>query len=126
MRFTVDCLPLKSLDGLVYRNEAAVCDTPTFYRGTFDAKAGIDTFLDMGGWHKGVVWVNGFNLGRYWKVGPQRTLYLPGELLKEHGNVIEVLEINIAKEDLSVTGLDHSLLTEEVESTLLSTDFRLL
>jgi beta-galactosidase len=80
----------------------------------------------MGGWHKGFVFVNGFNLGRYWCVGPQRTLYLPGELLKDTDNVIEVFEINRAKADLTVEGLDHSLLTEEVQSSLLSTDFRLL
>ena len=42
------------------------------------------------------------------------------------GNVIEVLEINAPKKDLTVTGLDHSLLTEEVRNDLLSTDFRLL
>jgi len=42
----------------------------------------LDTFLDMSSWGKGVVFVNGFNLGRYWStVGPQKTLYLPGPLL---------------------------------------------
>lgn len=126
MRFTIDCLPLASLEALRYEDGVTVQDTPTFYRATFDARAGVDTFLDMGGWHKGVVWVNGFNLGRYWQIGPQRTLYLPGELLKDTGNVIEVLEINAPKKDLTVTGLDHSLLTEEVRNDLLSTDFRLL
>ncbi len=67
---------------------------PAFYRGKFEAKAGIDTFLRMDGWKKGVAWVNGFNLGRYWETGPQETLYVPGGLLKEGVNEIVVFEIH--------------------------------
>ena len=126
MRFTIDCIPMKSLAGVAYAPVRPFSSVPTFYRGVFDAVAGKDSFLDMGGWHKGFVVVNGFNLGRYWCVGPQRTLYLPGEILKDTGNVIEVFEINAPKPDLTVEGLDHSLLTEEVQSSLLSTEFRLL
>ncbi|MGH9481338.1 MAG: beta-galactosidase, partial [Terriglobales bacterium] len=51
---------------------------PAFYRGAFELEASGDTFLDMRGWGKGYVWVNGHNLGRYWERGPQQTLYLPG------------------------------------------------
>jgi len=47
-----------------------------------------DTFLDMRGWHKGVVFINGFNIGRYWKVGPQRTLYIPAPILKTGKNTV--------------------------------------
>ena len=39
-----------------------------------------DTFLATPGWTKGVCWINGFNLGRHWEVGPQRTLYVPAPL----------------------------------------------
>ena len=46
----------------------------------------------MSAWKKGVVWINGFNLGRYWSIGSQQTLYVPGELLKEENN-IEVFEL---------------------------------
>ena len=45
------------------------------------------------GWNKGHVYVNGFNLGRYWTVGPQLTLYCPGPLLKEGENEIVAFEI---------------------------------
>ena len=49
----------------------------------------LDTFLDMSDWGKGVVFVNGFNLGRYWStVGPQKTLYLPGPLLNIGTNTV--------------------------------------
>ena len=39
------------------------------------------------------MWVNGFNLGRYWSVGPQRSLYVPGPVLREGGNEVWVLEL---------------------------------
>ena len=53
-----------------------------------------DTFIQLNGWTKGNVFVNGFNLGRYWSVGPQRTLYLPAPLLKTGDNRIEVFELH--------------------------------
>ena len=51
-----------------------------------------DTFVDLKGWTKGAVWINGFNLGRFWDVGPQRRLYLPAPLLKKGRNELLVLE----------------------------------
>ncbi|KAJ6640552.1 Beta-galactosidase-1-like protein 2 [Pseudolycoriella hygida] len=51
-----------------------------------------DTFIDMRNWHKGVVFVNGFNIGRYWFVGPQQTLYIPAPLLRTGDNAITVFE----------------------------------
>jgi beta-galactosidase len=45
--------------------------------------------VDASPWKKGVVFVNGFNLGRYWNAGPQRTLYVPGPLLKEGSNEVK-------------------------------------
>ena len=76
-------------------------DRPAIFKGEFAAKAGVDTFINMKGWTKGAVYINGFNLGRYWSVGPQETLYVPGELLKEH-NTVEILELHTPKEDLCV------------------------
>jgi beta-galactosidase len=54
----------------------------------------VDTFLKfrVPGATKGCIWVNGFNLGRYWAIGPQDTLYVPGELLQEE-NTVEVFEL---------------------------------
>uniref|UniRef100_K7G7Q0 Uncharacterized protein n=1 Tax=Pelodiscus sinensis TaxID=13735 RepID=K7G7Q0_PELSI len=54
-----------------------------------------DTFLKLEGWEKGVVFVNGKNLGRYWKIGPQETLYLPATWLKPGNNEIIVFEERI-------------------------------
>ena len=51
------------------------------------------TFFDVRGWGKGYVWVNGHNLGRYWSVGPQRTLFAPSEWLRQGSNEIIVLDL---------------------------------
>jgi beta-galactosidase len=53
-----------------------------------------DLYLDTGAWGKGVVWINGFCLGRYWSRGPQRTLYIPAPTLREAGNELIVLELH--------------------------------
>ncbi|WP_306417015.1 glycoside hydrolase family 35 protein [Halobacillus sp. Marseille-P3879] len=67
---------------------------PKFFRGTFDAEGLHDTFIDSAGFTKGNVFINGFNLGRYWNTaGPQQRLYLPGPLLKEKGNELVILEL---------------------------------
>ncbi|BCJ93178.1 beta-galactosidase [Anaerocolumna cellulosilytica] len=65
---------------------------PAFYRFEFLAEEKGDTFIDMEGWGKGCVFINGFNLGRFWEIGPQKTLYLPAPLLKEGINEIIVFE----------------------------------
>ena len=53
-----------------------------------------DGFIALPGWTKGYVWVNGFCLGRYWNVGPQRDLYLPWPLVRAGRNEIVVLEFD--------------------------------
>lgn len=66
--------------------------TPAFYSFEFDVDEACDTFVDASGFGKGVVFVNGFNLGRFWDIGPQKTLYLPAPLLKLGKNTIVVFE----------------------------------
>ncbi len=67
---------------------------PHLYRGTFSAIPGVDTHLRYTGTNmtKGQVWINGFAVGRYWNIGPQETLYIPGDLLMAE-NRIEILEL---------------------------------
>ena len=125
MRFTIDCLPLEDINALVFGGEVKI-NTPVFYKGTFDAKAGVDTFVDMKGAHKGVVWVNGMNLGRFWDIGPQRTLYLPGEILRDTDNTIVVLENYATGDEMTLNFVSESMLCEEITNDLLSTEFRLL
>ncbi|HEY5370321.1 MAG TPA: beta-galactosidase [Hanamia sp.] len=72
---------------------------PVVYEGTFNLSKTGDTFLDMSKWGKGIVFVNGHNLGRYWNVGPQQTLYLPGCWLIKGKNKITVFEqINMGEQ----------------------------
>jgi beta-galactosidase len=55
---------------------------PAFHRGTFVLKDLGNTYLDMRGWGKGFVWVNGHAVGRYWSIGPQQSLFVPANWLK--------------------------------------------
>ena len=70
---------------------------PCIYRATFNAplagSVDADTFLDIAGLGKGMVWLNGHPLGRYWNIGPQRSLYVPGAWLKPSGNQLVVLDL---------------------------------
>ncbi len=71
---------------------AADGNLPCVYRGSFDLTETGNTFLDMRAWGKGIVYVNGHNLGRYWFIGPQQTLYCPGCWLQIGQNEIVVFE----------------------------------
>ncbi|CAH0389154.1 unnamed protein product [Bemisia tabaci] len=90
--------------------------SPTFFTKKFRMEARAeqrDTFVDFSGWGKGVIFINGFNLGRYWPVvGPQQTLYLPGTLLKPYPEVNQVtlFEMYRAPANLTISFVDyHSL-----------------
>jgi len=64
-----------------------------YYKGSFKLNKLGDTYLDLSKWSKGLVWVNGHCLGRFWNVGPQQTLYLPGCWLKKGQNEVIVMDI---------------------------------
>ena len=65
---------------------------PAFGRAEFELTAPADLHLDTHGWGKGLAWVNGFCLGRFWSRGPQRTLYVPAPVLRAGRNELLVLE----------------------------------
>lgn len=85
---------------------------PTLYRGTFVLHNTADTFLDMRGWSKGIVFVNGINLGRYWRLGPQQTLYLPGVWLRRGINEMVVLDLDGRGRRGTVAGLTQPILNQ--------------
>ncbi|HWA82444.1 MAG TPA: beta-galactosidase family protein [Fimbriimonadaceae bacterium] len=64
-----------------------------FFRGSFEMERPADTFLDCSALKKGVVWVNGHNLGRYWEIGPQKRLYCPAPWLKSGRNEVIVFDL---------------------------------
>jgi beta-galactosidase len=86
-------LPLDDLTRLEFK-PSSTTGGPSFYRGRFTVADPGDTFLALPGWTKGACWVNGFNLGRYWRTGPQRTLYVPAPLLVKGENELIVLELH--------------------------------
>ena len=92
MDFEVTSFPLDDLARLDWSRVGA--KYPKFFKGEFAAKSNADCFVRFDGFTKGYIWVNGFNLGRFWNIGPQRALYLPGALLRTDApNEIVVLEL---------------------------------
>ena len=79
------------------------------YTGTFKTDSIGDTFLDMSGWGKGLVYVNGHALGRFWEIGPQQTLYLPGCWLKKGKNEVVVYDI-LGPVDNKLRGLKEPII----------------
>lgn len=76
-----------------YKKGENTAKHPAYYKGTFTLEKVGDTFFDMTNWSKGLVWVNGHAIGRYWEIGPQQTLYMPGCWLKKGKNEIIILDM---------------------------------
>ena len=87
-------LPMEDLSGLTYTDDVVFRGQPAFLRGTLTVDGTpADTFLRTDGFKKGIVLVNGFNLGRYWNdMGPTKTLFVPAPILREGENEIIVFE----------------------------------
>jgi len=100
-------LPLDNLSGLK-SGKTSDKEFPKFYRGSFNLKSVGDTFLDSTSWDKGNVWVNGHHLGRFWKIGPQQTLYLPAQWLKKGKNDVVVLELGTPRK-ASLRGVKNQI-----------------
>lgn len=89
--WTMYPLPLDNIDKLDFDKDYTE-GLPAFYKFEFEVDEAGDTFLELDGWGKGCVFLNGFNLGRYWEIGPQKRLYIPAPLLKLGTNEIVVFE----------------------------------
>ena len=77
-----------------------------YYRGFFNINKVGDTFINMEAFGKGQVYVNGHALGRFWQIGPQQTLYLPGCWLKKGKNEVIVLDVVGPKGEAGKVGTD--------------------
>ncbi len=84
-------LPMDNLDRLTFDGRVPE-EKSAFYKGSFNIDEVADTFLRCDGFTKGFVTVNGFNIGRYWEIGPQKTMYVPASLLKKGENEIIIFE----------------------------------
>ncbi len=120
--YDIYTLPLDNIDKLIFgavnetkfgngadiekENKEEKGTGPSFYRYTFEADECCDTFINMEGFGKGCVFINGFNLGRFWEVGPQKALYLPGPLIRKGKNEIVVFETE-GKAQIELELMDH-------------------
>jgi len=99
-------LPMDNLDKIDF-DKADTEEKSVFYRGTVTIKgAPKDTFLKLDNFTKGFAQLNGFNLGRYWEIGPQKTLYVPASALKEGENELIVFESDGIKGEAAVDFTD--------------------
>jgi beta-galactosidase len=101
-------LPMHDIAGVHY-GASKLYETPVMRKGSFDLQKVADTYLDMNKWGKGVIWINGHNLGRYWFVGPQQTIYVPAEWLKKGKNEVVVFE-QLHSNLTTLNSVDHPVL----------------
>jgi beta-galactosidase len=102
-------LPMDNLEKLRYSSDV-VKEKTCFYKGYFSVDKVADTFLNLDNFQKGFVIINGFNIGRYWDIGPQKHLYVPASLLKEGRNEIIVFESDGLKGNLEAEFVDFPLI----------------
>lgn len=86
------------------------------FRGAFRLEKTADTFFDMSKWGKGTLYVNGFNLGRYWDIGPQLSLYCPASVLKAGENTVDIVELE-RSEPAAVRGVRENLVSDNGRPT---------
>ena len=106
--WSVYTLPMDNLDKLIF--DGNVQEPSRFLRGYLTVDKVADTFMYLNNFKKGFVVINGFNLGRYWEIGPQRSLYVPASVLKEGKNEIIVFEGDGLKGNPVVEFLDYPTL----------------
>lgn len=105
-------LPFNDLKNIkTFNNAIANNPLPTLKKGYFTIDKPADTYLDFSKWGKGVVWVNGHNLGKYWGIGPQQTVYLPVEWLKTGKNEIVIFEL-LTPEQQTLKGIKKPILDQ--------------
>ena len=90
----VFCIEPEDISVVPFRKSSEKVNGPTFLKSEFSLINPVkDTYLRLDGFSRGQIWVNGFNLARYWiTVGPQKTFYIPSQLLKDGKNEIIVFE----------------------------------
>jgi beta-galactosidase len=86
-------LPFDDLHGIEFKSSASTGkNQPAFYKGSFTLTTTADTYLDMRPFGKGFVFLNGHNLGKYWNIGPQQTLYVPACWLQKGNNEVIIFD----------------------------------
>jgi beta-galactosidase len=86
-------LPMNAVEKINYHSKPEAESGPGFFRGYFQMSQTGDVFLDVRSLRKGAIWINGHAIGRFWNLGPQLTLYVPGPWLHEGKNEIVVFDL---------------------------------
>lgn len=108
--WTVFPMPLKNDKAPVdVKFKFGTTKEPAFHRAIVNLADTGDCFLDMSEWGKGLVWVNGHCLGRFWRIGPTQTMYVPGPWLKKGRNEIIIMDV-IGQKDNVLVGLTTPIL----------------
>ncbi|HEX8237514.1 MAG TPA: beta-galactosidase [Abditibacteriaceae bacterium] len=107
----LDAAHLASLNFHEEADNSQALTAPTFWRGSFEVPEPGDTFLDVRTWGKGVLWVNGHCLGRFWNIGPTQTMYCPGVWLRAGHNDVVVLDL-LGPQEPQLAGLTQPILDE--------------
>jgi beta-galactosidase len=103
-RWEIYSLPMDDLTKLRFLPEP--CEGPCFYRTSMKVAKPADTYIDTHDVRKGVVWVNGRTLGRFWSVGPQFALYTPAPWLHEGSNNVTFFDLKGTKSDVLKSGTE--------------------
>jgi beta-galactosidase len=107
--------PFSDLAGWRYiPQQTESVEQPALYRGTFSLRTTVDTYLDMHGFGKGFVFLNGHNLGKYWEIGPTQTIYVPAAWLKKGQNEVVVFD-QLKGGHTTLSTFDHPVLDELVK-----------
>jgi len=104
--------PFLNLNHLKYTDQP-VAGQPMLYKGTFNLTDLGDTYLDMRSFGKGFVFLNGHNLGKYWQIGPQQTIYVPASWLKKGENEVVVFD-ELKDNHATLDALSASILNQNV------------
>lgn len=104
--WTARLIPLYNTDGIKFTDDIPK-NISAFYRATFNVDEPADTFFNPKGLSKGIAFINGYNIGRYWTIGPQLTLYVPAPLLVKGQNELIVFEIDPV-ENVPVVSFDDA------------------
>ena len=94
MGFENYAVNFEALNTLDFEKSDTPSKCPAFLKGEFEIGEIGDFFIKTDGFTKGVIFINGFNIGRYWNIGPQNKLYVPHSILKEGKNEIIVFELH--------------------------------
>jgi beta-galactosidase len=86
-------------------------ELPGFYKASFKLNETGDTFLDLSNFGKGVVFLNGHHIGKYWNIGPQQTIFIPGAWLKKGKNEIIVFD-QLIDGHKTISSLSTSILNQ--------------